>query len=189
MASASEFGSWRHLSRRFFTALSPLGPRPEDEEWAQAQLLDGERALWQRMSGPDRRHAVGVARDTIRRLGPERASRDVVAAALLHDVGKVEASLGTLSRVGVTLAAVVVGRSRLTRWAERTGAVQPDGVRHPWRARAGLYLGHDRLGARLLERAGSEAVTVAWAAEHHIPSDQWSLDARTGEALKAADDD
>ena len=106
MASSHGFGSWRHLTGRFFGALSPAGPPPEDEAWALSSLLEGEQRLWRRMSGPDRRHAVGVARDTVRLLGPDEPPPEVVAAALLHDVGKVESSLGTFSRVGVTLAAL-----------------------------------------------------------------------------------
>ena len=93
------FGSWGHLAGRFFGALSPAGP-PPDEEWALSSLLDGEQVLWHRMSGPDRRHAVGVARETVRLLrglvsARGLATREVVAAALLHDVGKVESGLGT----------------------------------------------------------------------------------------------
>jgi hypothetical protein len=162
-----------------------MGPAPADEAWAQEQLLNGERELWQRMSGPDRRHAVGVARDTIRLLGDEQAQRDVIAAALLHDVGKVESSFGTFARVGVTCAALAVGRSRLLRWAG-----DPSGSgRSSRRARVGLYLTHDRLGAALLKGAGSQDVTVSWAAEHHLAPEMWTVDATIGAALKAADGD
>ena len=80
-------------------------------------MLDGEQALWARMSGPDRRHAVGVARETIRLLDDDAPPREVVAAALLHDVGKVESSFGTFARVGITLAAMTAGRKRLVGWA------------------------------------------------------------------------
>ncbi|HXW79798.1 MAG TPA: HD domain-containing protein [Acidimicrobiales bacterium] len=115
---ASEgFGSWHHLAGRFFGALSPAGPPQSDEAWARGSLLEGEQVLWARMSGPDRRHAVGVARETIRLLDDDHPPRQVVAAALLHDVGKVEASLGTFARVGVTLAAMAAGRKRLLDWA------------------------------------------------------------------------
>ncbi|HEX9547983.1 MAG TPA: hypothetical protein VF942_11635, partial [Acidimicrobiales bacterium] len=51
-----------HLTRRFFGSLAPGGPAPHDEAWALSQLVVGEAALWRRMSAPDRRHAVGVAR-------------------------------------------------------------------------------------------------------------------------------
>jgi hypothetical protein len=179
------FGSWRHLAARFFAAVLPIGPASADESWAVAHLLDGERDLWHRMSGPDRRHAVGVARDTIRLLGSDQAPRAVVASALLHDVGKVESSFGTFARVWVTVAAVAFGRSRLLRWAG-----EPSGNGRPSRrVRVGLYLTHDRLGAELLERAGSQALTVSWAAEHHLSPDRWTVNPTIGAALKAADGD
>jgi hypothetical protein len=185
MAATGGFGSWRHLSGRFFAALVPIGPGSADESWALDHLLNGERALWQRMSGPDRRHAVGVARDSIRILGTDQARREVVAAALLHDVGKVESSFGTFARVGITLMAVVFGRSRILQWA---GVARENG-RPSLRARVGLYLTHDRLGADLLQRAGSQELTVSWAAEHHLEPEKWTVDAGIGAALKAADGD
>jgi len=185
MGTNGGFGSWRHLAGRFFAALLPFGPAPADERWALEHLLTGERELWHRMSGPDRRHAVGVARDTIHLLGADRARREVVAAALLHDVGKVESSFGTMARVVVTFAALAVGRSRLLRWAG-----EPSGDGHPsLRARVGLYLAHDRLGAELLKGAGSQALAVSWSAEHHLPPERWTVDATIGTALKAADGD
>jgi len=185
MASSQGFGSWRHLAGRFFGALSPAGPSPEDEEWALGSLLDGERLLWRRMSGPDQRHAVGVARDTVRLLGPDEPPPEVVAAALLHDVGKVESSLGTFARVGVTLTALGVGRARLLRWA---GSAPPPGL-SSYRGRVGMYLTHDHLGAQLLEQAGSRALTISWAREHHLEPARWTVDGRVGAALKAADGD
>ena len=55
--------------------------------------------------------------------------------------------------------------------------------------RVGLYVLHPELGADLLGMAGSAPLTVAWAAEHHLPADQWTVPVHIGEALKAADDD
>lgn len=172
-----DFGSWRHLVARFFGAVLPGGPRPGDEAWAREHLLPGEWGLWVRMSGPDRRHAVGVARQAIALLGDDRPARPVVAAALLHDVGKVEAGLGTLARVVVTVAAMVLGRERLA--AGGAG----------YRGRVAAYLTHDRIGGRLLRAAGADPLTASWAEEHHLPSARWSVEARIGEVLKAADGD
>jgi hypothetical protein len=154
-----------HLVRRFFGSLRPGGPGAADEAWARSQLLPGEVALWARLSNPDRRHAVGVARDVVARLGRD-ATRPVVAAALLHDAGKVLSGLGTFARVGATL----LGRARA-------------------RGRAADYLRHPELGADLLREAGSDPLTVAWASEHHLPPDRWTLDRPLADALKAADDD
>ena len=175
------FGSWGHLAARFLGALSPAGPPAGDEAWARGALLPGEVALWERMSGPDRRHAVGVARQTEVLLGGAPA-REVLAAALLHDVGKLDADLGTWARVATTLAALAAGRDRLVAWAGR-------GRRGSRRARVGAYLVHDRLGRELLEAAGSHPLTAAWAGEHHLPEPRWSVPAPVGAALKAADGD
>ncbi len=158
-------GRLRHLGRRFFTSLWPRGPAALDEAWTRSRLQPGEVELWARMSGPDRRHAVAVARRVEKALGAA-TTRPVMAAALLHDVGKVEAGLGTMGRV----AATVLGRS------EGTG-------------RMATYLRHDRIGAGLLEGAGSDPLTVAWARQHHLAPSGWTVEPSIAHALKAADDD
>lgn len=184
MAASSGFGSLRHLVARFFGALWPAGPRPADEAWARSWLKPGERELWGRMSGPDRRHAVGVARGTLTLLGdPAAPDRAVVAAALLHDAGKVESRLGTVSRALVTALAIVVGRNRLS-------TEPPPGTHEgALRRRVRLYLVHDTVGAELLSAAGSDVLTVAWASEHHLPRERWSVPQPAADALKAADGD
>lgn len=189
MGRAREFGSVRHLTRRFLSALSPAGPSPTDEAWALGWLLPGEQRLWHRMSGPDRRHAVRVARDALARLGDggPPVGRAVAASALMHDVGKVEADLGTVRRALVTAAAMVVGRSRLG--GPPTAAAGGGAELAGWRRRVQLYLTHDRVGAALLRGAGSDPLTVSWAAEHHQPADRWTVDRRVADALKAADGD
>jgi putative nucleotidyltransferase with HDIG domain len=119
------------------------------------------------MSGPDRRHAVGVARA----LGAIDEPW-VVAAALLHDVGKVDSQLSTFARVPATLA----GMAARDRVASGGG-------------RVARYLRHDVIGAELLDAAGSHPLTVAWAREHHLPPERWTVPRPIGDALKAADDD
>lgn len=158
-----------HLARRFVTSLRPGGPPPADEAWVASTLSHGELGLWRAMSGADRRHAVAVARRVVDHLGPQGASRAVVAAALLHDVGKTVARLGPWRRA----AATVAGTSGFRRL--------PTSFRD--------YLAHDRLGAQLLEGVGSDPLTVEWARQHHQPPRRWTVPAATGRALKAADDD
>jgi hypothetical protein len=136
-------------------------------------------ALWQQMSNADRRHATGVARKVEARLGGD-ASRPVMAAALLHDSGKVTAGIGTFGRVGATLAAGAFGRHRAQDWSR--------GRRRVIR-RVGLYLLHPELGGDLLTRAGSDPLTIAWAREHHRPAPTWTLPSHLANALKEADDD
>jgi putative nucleotidyltransferase with HDIG domain len=111
------------------------------------------------MSKPDRRHSIAVAQ----RL---TAEPEVLAAALLHDVGKIEARLGTFSRA----LATVIGPARA-------------------RGRMATYLRHDVLGAELLAAAGARPLVTTWAGEHHLPSERWTVPSEIGAALKAADDD
>ena len=170
IASTGPLSRSGHLVRRFLASLWPGGPPTALEDWALGSLLVGEVDLWRRMSGPDRRHAVAVARRVDDRL--RGANRPVLAAALLHDVGKVDSGLGTPVRVVATLAGVVGG----------------DRVRSS-DGRIGRYLRHPEIGANLLNAAGSDELTVAWAAEHHLPAERWTVDQVTAEALHAADDD
>jgi hypothetical protein len=161
-----------HLARRFVGSLWPFGPGAATEAWVATVVLPGERDLWRRMSRADRRHAAGVARRVEAALGAD-AERPVLAAALLHDVGKVDAGLGTIGRAGATLIAMVAGPTRAA----------------TWRGRIGRYLRHDCRGGQLLQAAGSDPLTVAWARQHHRPPSEWTLAPEVAAALKAADDD
>ena len=167
-----------HLTKRFFGSLWPKGPSRTSEEWVRSLLSDSELKLWQRMSRADRRHAVGVARDVERRLGHE-AIKPVLAAALLHDVEKVAAGLGTYGRVVATVAGAAAGRTMAEAWTQGKGFTR----------KVGLYLRHPVLGADMLAMADSDALTVTWAREHHLPEEEWTLPADIAHALKAADDD
>ncbi len=161
-----------HLVRRFLGSLRPGGPPTGEVDWVVAQLLPAERALWEAMPGPDRRHSAKVARRVEVALG-DGATRPVLAAALLHDVGKATSGLRTPGRVVATLTAGVVGRERVIEWDSAIGR----------------YLRHDVDGARLLEVAGSDPLTIAWAREHHRPASTWTVPAPLAAALQAADDD
>ena len=169
-----------HLAKRFFGSLRPGGPPAAELAWVDGQLLDGEAQLWQRMRNPDRRHSAQVARQVERTLGHE-ASREVLAAALLHDVGKIECGLGTYGRVIATVSGAAVGRDpdTIRDWTRTRGFTR----------RVGLYLQHPRLGGDLLGMAGSDPLTEAWARQHHLPDDQWTVPPAIGAALRAADDD
>lgn len=172
-------GAGRHLARRFFGSLRPGGPPPADVEWVRAVLSAAELRLWERLSGPDRRHSVEVARETQRLLGPEEAGRPVQAAALLHDVGKLDAGLGTPGRVAATVISMAAGAGAVSRWDGKRG----------FRGRAARYLQHPQRGAELLSEAGSDPLVVAWARDHHLPPDRCRIADDLAAALRAADND
>ena len=167
-----------HLTKRFVGSLWPFGPGDADETWARSHLLDGEVALWNQMCAQDRRHSVGVARRVEDHLGAS-ATRPVLAAALLHDVGKIDSGLGTFLRVVATLSAAVAGREMADAWILSTGVTR----------RVGLYLKHPELGGDLLATAGSDEFIEQWARQHHLPESECTLDGELAHALRISDDD
>lgn len=167
-----------HLTRRFFGSLSPRPLDDHDDAWARHHLSAAEEELWVRMPVADRKHAAGVAREVARRLGGD-ATRPVLAAALLHDVGKIDSGLGTFGRVAATVASAALGHRRVAAWGYRSGLV----------GRLGRYAAHATAGGELLDAAGSDPLTAAWAREHHAPEAAWSVPVPVGRALRDADDD
>jgi hypothetical protein len=167
-----------HLVGRFFGSLRPGGPPQADVVWVESLLSPDELELWRAMSGPDRRHSVDVARRVEVALGHE-ATTAVLAAALLHDVGKTVSGLRTYGRVIATVSGVFGGHEMAHHWSEKRGFTR----------KVGLYLMHDELGADRLQIAGSDPLTIAWAREHHWPEEMWTLPPKLAHALKAADDD
>ena len=148
-----------HLVKRFWWAVTARPLSPDTAAWVATVLQDGELRLFQRMTASDQRHHVQVARRFERAMGGD-VERTWLAAALLHDVGKLVCGLGTAGRVVATL----VGRRR-----------RGDG-------RVARYYRHEAIGASLLLAAGSAPDTVALVG--HWP--EAPADALT--ALRWADD-
>jgi hypothetical protein len=172
-----------HLAKRFVWSLWPGPPASLDESWAQARLSPSELTIWDRMSNPDRRHAVAVARAVERALDgvlDDGAGDAVVTAALLHDCGKVVSGLGTLARVGATLVWAALDDDVAGGWLDSPVAIK---------RRLVEYRRHPELGAVLLAAADADPLVVAWAAEHHLPPAGWTVEPRYASILKACDDD
>jgi HD domain len=172
-----------HLTRRFFGALRPGGPVPRDVEWVRGVLDGSEFALWSQLPGHDRRHSVGVARRVDAALAdtPEAGDSRWLAAALLHDVGKLDAGLGVFARVGATVAGGVAGHEYAAVWSTRRGITR----------RVGLYLRHPELGGTRIRIVGGREEAARWAEAHHEPGRQAEagIPAPVIDALLAADDD
>jgi hypothetical protein len=143
----------RHLVTRFFGSLRPRSLTADDLAYVERTLTPAELACWQRLGPADRVESLTTARATAVALGPGTEDR-WVAAALLHDVGKVETGLGPFRRAGATAVAIALGERRVRLW--------PNAI--------GRYVDHDGLGADLLEQAGARREAVEWAAIHHRPA-------------------
>jgi hypothetical protein len=155
--------SWAHLAGRFFGALRPGGPSPEDRRWVAGVLTPAELVLWERQPGHDQRHTVEVARRVEQALdgGPHHGEPRWLACALLHDIGKLSAGLGIPGRVIATLfARAAGGPGGLGDWEERRGL----------RRRIALYVRHGEIGGDMIRLAGGREEAAVWATAHHQPS-------------------
>ncbi len=123
-----------HLAKRYVGSLSKTPPSAEDEAWAMTWLSTAEAHLWSRMPVQDRRHSIEIARRF--QAGRPEATREEMAGALLHDVGKLQSGLRTSGRV---LASIVGPRT--TRFRE--------------------YHDHEAIGADLAAGANADPATVA----------------------------
>lgn len=131
-----------HLVKRFWWSIRAGDPDENELLWVRGRLLETEWALFLRLARTDQEHHLRVARRFLSRFDLE-PPREWVAAALLHDVGKVDVGLGTFGRVFATV------------W--------------PWgrsgEGRLGRYHRHVERGAEMLRLAGSDPVTIAMVGE------------------------
>ncbi len=171
-----------HLARRFFGALRPGTPAVDDVRWVETILTPPELELWRRMPNHDRKHSIAVARRVDAALGVQgHGHQRWLAAALLHDVGKLDASLGVLGRVGATIAGGLAGHDMAPVWSEKRGITR----------RVGLYLRHPELGATRIRVVGGREEVASWAAAHHdaVAREQLDFPEPVVTALLEADDD
>jgi hypothetical protein len=170
-----------HLAKRFFSSLVPLPVRPADRDWVAEILQPEELELWTRLSSADRRESVAVARRTEAALTGTEYAGDPrwLAAALLHDVGKLDARFGPLRRTVATVAVGLLGPRMVEGWVDKSGFLR----------RCALYVLHDELGGDRVRIAGGRKEVALWAQAHHRPAiwDATGLPNAVVVALAAAD--
>ena len=102
--------------------------------WVRSVLSPNEMHLWTKSAREDQQHSLVVLKRLLN-IMPD-AGKAAQAAALLHDIGKIESDLGTFLRV----VATVVG-PRTKRFAK--------------------YHDHEQIGLKMLEEAGSNPEIIA----------------------------
>lgn len=159
--------------RQFWEALRAR-PDPQGLEAAQRLLSPPLWALFQRMPPNEQAHALRVFQ-RLRQSG--HTDRDLLTAALLHDVGKALQRPRLWERV-----AVVISYACCPTRAFRLGEGQPRGWRRPFV----LARQHPEWGARLVAEAGASPEAVALIRYHQTvpPPDIPHL-----AALQAADNE
>ena len=139
--------------RQFLSALLAR-VSPDDLREADEVLAPDAQELFRRMSVSDQRHSLNVMR-TLRRQG--HTEPDVLAAALLHDVGKSAARLYPWHRAIIVLSA---------RFAPGVLAWLTRGEPRGWRRPFVIHRQHGEIGAEWAARAGCSALTVVLIRRH-----------------------
>ncbi len=172
-----------HRVRRFVAALRPSGPADVDLDWARSLLSASEYDLLTALPPVDQAHVVRVGRSVESTLrastGPTPDRSWLLPAALLHDVGKLDAPLAPVGRAVVTVVVWAGGRSWAANRQDASG----------WLGAAARYATYPERGAHLLTSVGSDARVAAWAREHHLPPERWTVPAADGALLAGADDE
>ena len=160
------------------TALWPFNPAPDDALVAR-WLSPDEQPLFRRMSRRDQGHGARVAG---RLLAEGATDQDLLAAALLHDVGKA----GSTSVPGRVRLPDRVARVLLRRLAP--GALNRLTRSPRSRPLRGLYLAehHAAVGVEAARVAGATPRTV-WLIAHHDDHAAGNRDSDL-RALQSADD-
>jgi hypothetical protein len=148
----------RHRVRQFFRAVLAR-VSPGERTIVRDTLSSAQAALFWRMACCDQRHGLDVYH-ALRDTGCQ--DKALLAAALLHDVGKAAAPLTVAHRVAVVLIERVLP-GWLARWASD---------RKDWKAPFAAHVQHPQIGAAWAEAAGSSTDTVRLIREHHIDAPQ-----------------
>jgi len=124
----------------------------------QKHLTPDELRLFEAMEPQDQRHCLDVFYD-LRESHPD--DENLLAAALLHDVGKANAGLGTLQRSIIVLLRAVYPRVIDAIASPNTAS---------WRYPFWVHRHHGEIGADLLAQAGARDRVVELARRHQNPS-------------------
>ncbi len=165
-----------YRARQLALSLNATPLRTEEEEFVRRVLNREQAALFFKLARFEMRHALRVCRTLC--AGGFGSDRELLQAALLHDLGKLDLKSGRRVPLWGKVANVVlctVGGERLVR---RLAHPDPGN----WRYVFWLQAEHERRGAELAQQAGSSERMVKLIG--HYPG----RDEAAAKALKWADD-
>ena len=157
---------------QFFRALVAWAPKRELGLLIE-YLTPPQAELFLRMPGCDQRHGLDVFYALRRK---QHRDRDLLTAALLHDVGKSDGRLRLWHRVLIVLIEAIRPQL-LDRLAED--------VPRSWRYLFFVHQHHPELGAELAQAAGCSPTTVELIRRHQQPPASSPLRTRQDELLAA----
>jgi len=138
---------------------APLSQQERQE--VAGHLLTSAFCLFERMSPADQRHSLRVCRRLQMR---GHSDAELLAAALLHDVGKADGRVPFWTR-----PAVVIGKRCAPRLLARLTAYPVRDSLPGWRRALSAAWWHAEVGADLALAAGLSQRTVHYIRMHHRP--------------------
>ena len=152
-------------------------PEPLRQE-IKISLNPAQRELFYRFQANEQWHAYRVYNYL---QEADQSQPDLLAAALLHDVGKTEGQLSTWDRV-LVVAAERLMPGKAKSWGQ--------GELRSWKRPFVVRLKHAQWGAELAQSAGSSALTVDLIGRHQdpLPQDSKSIEDELLCLLQWADD-
>ncbi len=167
---------WRGIAYRLGQVCQQLGfiapLTPVENAEVAYRLPASALPLFQSMSRADQQHSLRVCRGLLARGCDEQ---DMLAAALLHDVGKAEGRVPFWTRPAIVIGKRIAPRL-LTRLALKpvypfsVGAADTAGSRVHWRRSLGMAWWHADIGAELAAAAGLSERAVLYIRTHHQPN-------------------
>jgi hypothetical protein len=156
---------WRYRLRQVRQQLGFIRPLNESEiAEVRHWLPETAIPLFETMSHADQQHSLRVCRG-LEALGCQDA--EMLAAALLHDVGKAQKRVPFWTRPAIVLGKLLAPRliPRLVFPADLLGG----GLRPHWRRSLSFAWWHAEIGARLAAAGGLSEQTVLYIRTHHQP--------------------
>lgn len=133
--------------------------RPVDDALAERHLAPELAALYRRMRRSERQHSVRVLR---RLMDAGQTHPDLLAAALLHDVGKTRLRFSLPEKVLVVLVKALAP-AVYRRWGS--------GPARGWRRPFAVSIQHPAWGAEMVTAAGGSPLAVDLVRRHADPLD------------------
>ncbi len=172
------FPRFAYRARQFWNATL----RPEvhiKREAILPYLSPAQLILFRQMQPAEQAHAFHLLN---RLIETGKNEPDLLAAALLHDVGKILLPLSIFDRI-----LIVAGTHLFPKNAKRWGEAKPKGFRRPFVVAAQ----HAAWGADLVEQAGASSLTIELVRRHHerLPKEATSRSERLLVELQNADEE
>lgn len=164
---------------QFWEALRTSPLNEHDLDLARSVLTDSQMVLFRKLQSSEQAHSIRLL-NTLKDQGESHP--DLLAAALLHDIGKVCHPLRLWERVLIVLVKQVAP-DRLVEW----GQGDPKGWKRPFV----ISNKHAKWGAELVSQTGASPLLQALIQEHDtntLEGAQGGIKARLLTALREVDD-